>query len=226
MLSLLRGREHAHALMMRVIGPIWNANETWLIIAGGTLFGAFPLAYSVILNALYIPVMLLIFGLILRAASFEFHEYGKNKPLWSFCFGLGSLLAVIGQGFAGGGLLSGITVANHAFAGGMFDWVTPLTFVVTAALIGAYLVIGYTYLVYKSVLAQAHEKAPYPLALSMLTIGYLVVVALILPYIVPPSVTIAAASSSPVTLRFMLYGIGPLIPIILVYNLYLYRSCD
>lgn len=223
MLSLFKKREHARALMMHVIGPIWDANETWLVIAGGTLFGAFPEAYGIILNALYIPVMLLIFGIILRAASFEFHEYGKNKNLWSFLFGFGSLLAVLGQGSMAGGLLSGIAVVNGSFAGSAFDWATPLTLGITATIIVGYMIIGYAYLVHKHAHAQLHEKALYPFMLSVLALGFVTVTALMMPYIIPPSVTVDEAASSTTTLRFMLYGIGPLIPIILAYNLFLYR---
>ncbi len=222
-LSLFRRREHARALMMRVIGPIWDANETWLVIAGGTLFGAFPLAYGIILNALYIPVMLLVFGMILRAVSFEFHEYSQHHAFWSFLFGVGSLVAVLGQGFLAGGILSGIHVVHGSFAGGLFDWLTPFTLGITAVISGGYVIIGHAYLVHKHVLSRPHERALYPVALSSLALGFIAVTALTMPYIIPPSITLYEAASSPLTLRFMLYGIGPLIPIVLGYNLYLHR---
>lgn len=77
--------EGKRGLMMQTIGPIWDANETWLVIAGGTLFGAFPLVYSIVLNALYIPVMLILFGLIFRAVSFEFREHRSTNIFGSSC---------------------------------------------------------------------------------------------------------------------------------------------
>jgi len=223
MLSLFRKREETRSLMMHVIGPIWDANETWLVIAGGALFGAFPLAYGVILNALYIPVMVLIFGLIIRAAAFEFHEFSSNKNFWSALFGIGSLVAVLGQGFVAGGLASGVSVRSGAFSGGAFDWATPLTALVTALLVLAYLLIGYAYLIRKHALSRPHEKALYPLALIALAFAFVVGVSLAPPYIVPHAVTIDEAASSSLTLSFMLVGMGPLIPIILAYNFYLYH---
>ncbi|MGE5541320.1 MAG: cytochrome d ubiquinol oxidase subunit II [Bacillota bacterium] len=149
-LSLLPQKEEHRAVMMHTLGPIWDANETWLVIAGGMLFGAFPGAYSIVLSALYIPVMAMIFGLVLRAASFEFHALSENKRVWSFFFGFGSILAAIGQGFAVGGVLSGITVADGQFAGSAFDFLTPLSFLVTVGILMSYVFVGYAYLIKKT----------------------------------------------------------------------------
>lgn len=223
LLSLMQRRERAHALMMHAIGPIWDANETWLVIAGGTLFGAFPLAYGTILSALYIPIMILIFGLILRATSFEFHEYSTHKTFWSTMFGVGSLFAVIGQGFAVGGLLSGITVTDGVFTGHTFDWFTQISVTVVCGMLLGYVAMGYAYLVRRRVLARPHERLLYPIAVAGFASAYIVALGLLYPHIVPPSITIWDAASSPATLKFMLYGIGPLFPIVLAYNFYLYH---
>lgn len=117
LLSLLPQPEDRRALMLHTLGPIWNANETWILVAAGSLFGAFPAVYSITLNALYIPGMIILIGVILRAVSFEFYDYSENKRLWGDVFGIGSLLAVIGQGLFFGGLLSGITIVDQHFAG-------------------------------------------------------------------------------------------------------------
>ncbi|MEK7602397.1 MAG: cytochrome d ubiquinol oxidase subunit II [Patescibacteria group bacterium] len=149
-LSLFPRKESERALMMHTMGPIWDANETWLVIAGGMLFGAFPTAYGIILSALYIPVMTMLFGLILRAASFEFHAFSVKKRFWSFLFGFGSLLAGVGQGLAVGGLLSGITIVNGEFAGSAFDFFTPLTVLLTIGVLMSYVFVGYAYLIKKT----------------------------------------------------------------------------
>ncbi len=227
-LSLFTRTEKSRGLMMHVIGPIWDANETWLVVAGGTLFGAFPHAYGIILSALYVPVMILIFGLILRAASFEFYGFAVRKRVWGRLFGLGSLIAAIGQGLLAGGLVSGIAVANGYFAGGAFDWATPVTFALTFGVIVAYLCTGWAYLLrrrtpHTAALPAAAKRIVYPAALALLAAAFAIVTLILLPYMVPPSVTIYEAAASHKTLLFMLYGIGPLIPIIFAYNIYLYR---
>ncbi len=222
-LSLLPNKESGRSLMMQTIGPIWDANETWLVIAGGTLFGAFPLGYSIILNALYVPVMLTLFGLIIRAASFEFHALARRKRFWSLLFGLGSLLAIIGQGAALGGLLGGITISNGQFAGGPFDWVTPLTFFITLGIIVGYSAMGYAYLLKKTSNTRGWRTHLYTILLSAFVVNTCVVALSVHPYLIPGSLTITDAAASAKTLTFMLYGIVPLLPIVMAYNLYLYR---
>ncbi|HVW71954.1 MAG TPA: cytochrome d ubiquinol oxidase subunit II [Candidatus Paceibacterota bacterium] len=290
MLSLLPHREEDRSLIMHTVGPIWDANETWLVIAAGTLFGAFPEAYAIILNALYLPIMVMLFGLILRAASFEFHAYSERKERWSRLFGFGSLLAVAGQGAVLGGILSGITVSNHMFGGGPWSWATPLTVLITLGIVMGYAVVGYAYLLKKTafefreetfervlviavvtvalligatlllkhenylfltrwehgvarpilltvaaimgalgvvlgylVIAKKGVRALHPLALGILACGMFGLLVGVFPYIIPPALTIYDAAASHATLTFMLWGIGPLLPIVLAYNIYLYR---
>jgi hypothetical protein len=87
------------------LGNIWDANETWLVVMGGALFGAFPLAYGTILTALYMPILIMIFGLIFRAVAFEFREHSDRKLFWNLAFGVGSFIAALGQGFALGSVI-------------------------------------------------------------------------------------------------------------------------
>jgi hypothetical protein len=117
-LSLTASSETRRSILMTSLGNVWDANETWLVLMGGSLFGAFPLAYATILNALYIPLVIMVVGLILRAVSFEFRENANNKLVWNLAFGVGSFLAALGQGFALGSVFEGIRVdeAGH-FAG-------------------------------------------------------------------------------------------------------------
>ncbi len=107
-LTLFSRRESDRALMIQSIGPVWDANETWLVVLGGALFGAFPDAYAMILSDLYVPVMILIASFIMRGAAIEFrHAAHAGKAFWDRVFGFGSLLAAIAQGIVLGKVLIG-----------------------------------------------------------------------------------------------------------------------
>ncbi len=150
-LSITASNEERRGILMTSLGNVWDANETWLVLMGGALFGAFPLAYGTILQALYIPIMVMIFGLIFRAVAFEFREHSETKFLWNIAFGGGSFLAAIGQGFALGAILQGIAVdsAGH-FIGGTWDWLSLRSLLVALTLIQGYVLIGSTYLILKT----------------------------------------------------------------------------
>ena len=150
-LSITASSEERRGILMLSLGNIWDANETWLVLMGGALFGAFPLAYGTILQALYIPVMMMIFGLIFRAVAFEFREHAQNKLYWNIAFGGGSFLAALGQGFALGAVLQGIAVDNVGhFIGGTWDWLSLRSLLVALTLIQGYVLIGSTYLILKT----------------------------------------------------------------------------
>lgn len=150
-LSLTSGSEERRGILMTSLGNVWDANETWLVLMGGSLFGAFPLAYATILNALYLPAVIMVVGLILRAVSFEFRENADNKLVWNVAFGVGSFLAALGQGFALGSIFEGITVdAEGHFVGGIWDWLTWRSVIVSLTLIQAYVLVGSTYLILKT----------------------------------------------------------------------------
>ncbi|MGA9381991.1 MAG: cytochrome d ubiquinol oxidase subunit II [Phormidium sp.] len=150
-LSLTASSEERRSILMTSLGNVWDANETWLVLMGGSLFGAFPLAYATILNALYLPAVIMVVGLILRAVSFEFRENADRKVIWNITFGVGSFLAALGQGFALGSVFEGITVdaAGH-FAGGIWDWLTWRSVIVALTLIQGYVLIGSSYLILKT----------------------------------------------------------------------------
>ncbi|MGC9139158.1 cytochrome d ubiquinol oxidase subunit II [Athalassotoga sp.] len=135
---------------LSIISPFWDANETWLIMAGGILFGAFPAVYAIGANALYIPIMILIFGLIFRAVAIEFREHSKRKRLWDVFFGFGSLAAIFGQGFAVGGLFGGIKIGPHGFAGSPWDFLTPFSFILSFGFLFGYMMLGSSYTVLKT----------------------------------------------------------------------------
>ncbi|GAB4185312.1 MAG: cytochrome d ubiquinol oxidase subunit II [Coleofasciculaceae cyanobacterium] len=150
-LSLTSSDEERRSILMTSLGNIWDANETWLVIMGGALFGAFPLAYGTILSALYIPIFMMIFGLIFRAVAFEFREHSDRKLFWNVAFGAGSFIAALGQGFALGSVIEGIAVdeAGH-FIGSTWDWLDWRSLLVALTLIQGYVLIGSTYLILKT----------------------------------------------------------------------------
>ncbi|MCP9795435.1 cytochrome d ubiquinol oxidase subunit II [Synechococcus lacustris] len=150
-LSLTSPSESQRTILMTSLGNVWDANETWLVLMGGALFGAFPLAYGTILKALYGPIYLMILGLILRAVAFEFRENATNKRPWNLMFGIGSVLAAGSQGICLGTVLSGIpTDAAGHFTGSVRIWVNPSSLVVALTLIQGYVLIGSTYLILKT----------------------------------------------------------------------------
>ncbi len=145
-LSLFVKEEARPGVMMNSLGTIWDANETWIVIVGGTLFGAFPLAFGVVFHALYIPMILMLFGFIFRGVAFEFRHHAQHKAVWDWSFGVGSLIAAGAQGLALGGLLQGPAVEQDRFVGGPFDWLTPFSLLATGGVIVGYTLLGTTYL--------------------------------------------------------------------------------
>lgn len=160
-LSLTSDDEERRGLLMTSLSNIWDANETWLVLMGGGLFGAFPLAYSTILSALYIPIIAMVFGFIFRAVAFEFREQAKRKFIWNVAFGAGSFLAALGQGFALGSVLEGIKVDESGhFIGSTWDWLSWQSILIALTLIQGYVLIGSTYLIWKTEgeLQETHYK--------------------------------------------------------------------
>ncbi len=160
-LSLTSSTEERRSLLMTSLSNVWDANATWLILMGGSLFGSFPLAYGTILNALYIPIMIMVLGLSLRTVSFEFRENSRNKLIWNLTFGIGSFLATLGQGFALAGVIEGIHVdASGHFIGSTWDWFNWRSVVVAITLIQGYVLIGSCYLIMKTSgnLQETHYK--------------------------------------------------------------------
>jgi cytochrome d ubiquinol oxidase subunit II len=139
-------------LMMSTVAPVWDGNETWLVLGGGGLFAAFPYAYAVVTPALYIPIILMLLALILRGVAFEFRLSGRTrgKAFWTVAFATGSLTATLAQGFVLGGFIQGITLKDGRFAGGVFDWLTPYTVLVAAGLVAGYALLGAAWLIWRT----------------------------------------------------------------------------
>lgn len=138
--------------MMNSIAPFWDGNETWLVLGGGGLFAAFPLAYSVLLPAFYIPIIAMLLGLIFRGVAFEFRfkAEGKSRYLWDYVFHFGSLTAAFCQGLILGAFVQGVSVTDHNFSGGPLDWATGFSVMTGIAVIFGYALLGSTWLVMKT----------------------------------------------------------------------------
>ncbi len=138
--------------MMNSISPFWDGNETWLVLGGGGLLATFPLAYSIIIPAIYIPVIVMLIALIFRGISFEFRFKAspKTRKLWDYCFHFGSLIATLMQGVILGTFIQGIDVENKSFAGDPLDWLNAFSIMVGVALIFGYALLGGTWVIMKT----------------------------------------------------------------------------
>lgn len=287
MLVLLHGNETDRGVMVHSIESVWHANQTWLVIAGGVLFGAFPAVYGSVLSALYVPLAVMLFALMVRGVALEYRAEATNKALVSVLFALGSLVSAFAQGVMLGGVLQGIPLENGDFAGSVMAWLRPFPVVLGLAVCAADIMLGGCWLVMKTE-GKLQRKAqqwgklgviltglllvgviaavlldPNPgllreglfgalplilLGLGMVALGLvlpnldsdsglrafglasasvlslmLAFAAAIYPTIVPPGLTLQQAASPDNMLAIMLYVIGALLPVLIIYNGYQYR---
>jgi len=138
--------------MMNSIAPFWDGNETWLVLGGGGLFAAFPLAYAILMPAFYMPVTIMLLGLILRGVSFEFRfkAEGRSRRLWDYLFHFGSLVATLAQGMTLGAYVQGVQVSGRAFAGGALDWLNAFSLMTGVALVCGYGLLAAVWLIMKT----------------------------------------------------------------------------
>jgi len=152
--GILFGLERSEAQrtqMMDSIAPFWDGNETWLVVIGASLYAAFPVVYAVFLGAFYLPVLLLLFGLIFRGVAFEFRLHSQRlRAFWDWGFCIGSVAAAFVQGAAVGAMMRGIPVANGQFAGTAFDWLAPFPVLTGVGLVLGYALLGAGWLVLKT----------------------------------------------------------------------------
>ncbi|OSQ46078.1 cytochrome d ubiquinol oxidase subunit II [Thalassospira alkalitolerans] len=136
--------------MMNTVAPVWDGNETWLVLGGGGLYAAFPLAYSLLMTAFYIPVFTMLLALVFRGVAFEFRFKSKNhQKHWDFAFSAGSIIAAAMQGAMLGGFIEGIAVENAKFVGGPFDWLSPFSVFCASAVVVGYALLGTGWLIMK-----------------------------------------------------------------------------
>jgi len=159
MLFPLFPKKQDRDVMMNSVAPVWDGNETWLVLGGGGLFAAFPLAYAVLMPALYTPMIAMLIGLVFRGVAFEFRwRSQRERNRWDTAFAGGSLLAALAQGIALGAILQGVHVEGRAYAGGWWDWLTPFSVLTGIALVIGYTLLGATWLVMKTT-GDLREKA-------------------------------------------------------------------
>jgi cytochrome d ubiquinol oxidase subunit II len=144
--------EHDRDVIMNTVAPVWDGNETWLVLGGTGLLAAFPLAYSVILSAFYLPLIFMLMGLIFRGVAFEFRfkSHAHERHFWDKSFIGGSIAATFFQGVTLGGYIQGVPVTNHSFAGGPLDWISPFSIFTGFSLLVAYGLLGSTWLIMKT----------------------------------------------------------------------------
>lgn len=159
-------------VMMNTVAPVWDGNETWLVLGGAGLMAAFPLAYSVILSALSLPLIFMLLGLIFRGVAFEFRFKAdeRHRPAWDMAFIGGSFTAAFFQGVTLGAYIEGIPVVGRAFSGGAWDWVSPFALFTGLGLVVAYALLGCTWLILKTegALQQRMRNAAAPLTWALL----------------------------------------------------------
>jgi len=275
----------SRTLMMNSVAPVWDGNETWLILGGTALMAAFPLAFSIIIPALYFPILLMLLGLIFRGVAFEFRlKAHEGRHWWDRSFFAGSLIATFFQGVVLGDYVQGFAVAGRHFAGGSFDWVKPFPLATGVGLLFGYGLLGATWLVMKTEgelqvrsraqakaclvgvlafiamvsvwtpflhpaitdrwftwpnmaylapvpivtagialalwrsLARGGEVLPFVAAMGLFAMCYLGLGISVFPYVVPWTITLWDASSSPGAQAFLLVGTLVILPIVFMYT--------
>jgi cytochrome d ubiquinol oxidase subunit II len=137
--------------MMNTAAPIWDGNETWLVLGGAGLLAAFPKAYATILSALYLPVLLMLIALVFRGVAFEFRfKAHRAKPFWGAAFSLGSTFAAFAQGVILGAVVEGMPLQEGKYMGGAFGWFSPFSMLTGVAVVFGYALLGSTWLILKT----------------------------------------------------------------------------
>ena len=167
-------------MMVNTVAPVWDGNETWLVLGGAALFGAFPLAYAVIVDALSIPLTLMLIALIFRGVAFEFRfkALPNHRGFWDKAFIVGSGCATFMQGIVVGAVINGFPVSERTFVGGAFDWLTPFNLFCGIGLMCAYALLGSTWLIMKTShhLQNKMYRITRPLLLALLPVPVLTLV--------------------------------------------------
>ena len=193
--------EEKRVRIMTTVAPFWDGNETWLVVIGASLFAAFPAVYAVFLGAFYIPVLLLLFGLIFRGIAFEFRQRTERmRWLWNWGFFVGSIVVAFVQGAAIGAMMRGVPVENAQYSGGAFDWLHPFAVLTGIGLVLGYALLGAGWLVFKSEGALrdwAYVRIPWLVAAVFAILGFAFIVA----------VTVDAGAVAQSNLRLRSWGL-------------------
>jgi cytochrome bd ubiquinol oxidase subunit II len=172
-------------VIMNSVAPVWDGNETWLVLGGGGLMAAFPLAYAVLMPALYTPIIAMLIGLVFRGVAFEFRWRTRQgeRNRWDIPFAAGSLLATLAQGIALGAILQGVHVEGRHYAGGWWDWLTPFSILTGLALAIGYALLGATWLIMKTDGALRDKAYQFSWFLLFAMIGVIGAVSVATPFL-------------------------------------------
>jgi cytochrome d ubiquinol oxidase subunit II len=169
---------------MNAIAPVWDGNETWLVLGGGGLMAAFPLAYAVVLPALYAPLIAMLLGLVFRGVAFEFRwRDPAHRAFWDFAFCGGSLVATFAQGVTLGALLQGITVRGRGYGGGWWEWLSPFSLLTGASLVIGYALLGAAWLIWKTEGPLRDDARRFARVLLPLMLAAIALVSLATPFL-------------------------------------------
>lgn len=171
-------------IAMNSVAPVWDGNETWLILGGGGLMAAFPLAYAIILPAVYVPVIAMLLALIFRGVAFEFRwRDPRHRAFWDVAFAAGSVVAAVSQGIILGALLQGITVQGRQYGGGWWDWLTPFSLLTGASVLVGYALLGATWLIMRTEGTLQVHAARYARWLGAAMVGFIIAVSVATPFL-------------------------------------------
>jgi cytochrome bd ubiquinol oxidase subunit II len=177
MLFGLTSSEAKRQHMLNAVAPVWDGNETWLVVAGVILWSCFPLVYATVMSAFYLPVIVMLLGLILRGVAFEFrYKTERLRWIWDLSFVGGSLMATLMQGLMVGGLVEGLKFSNGEYSGGIFGWFTPFAVLCAIGLCLGYALLGACWLVLK---AEADVRETARRQIPILALGVLVFLILV-----------------------------------------------
>jgi cytochrome bd ubiquinol oxidase subunit II len=188
MLFGLTSSESRRQHMLNSVATVWDGNETWLVVAGVILWGCFPVVYSTVMSAFYLPVIVMLLGLILRGVAFEFrYKTERLRWIWDLSFVGGSLLATLMQGLMVGGLVEGLKFTNGEYTGGVFGWFTPFAMLCAVGLCFGYALLGACWLVLK---AEADVRETARRQIPILALGVLVFLILVFAHALMESLPI------------------------------------
>jgi cytochrome d ubiquinol oxidase subunit II len=177
---------HDRDVMVNTIAPVWDGNETWLILGGGGLFAVFPLAYAVIMPALYPAIIGMLLALVFRGVAFEFRFRAQSqagRATWDFAFFGGSAVAALCQGLTLGGILQGVHVVGRAYAGGWWDWLTPFTVLCGVAVVVGYALLGACWLIWRTEGPLQHRCRRHARNLGVGTLAAILAVSVWTPFL-------------------------------------------
>ncbi|WP_020655751.1 cytochrome d ubiquinol oxidase subunit II [Massilia niastensis] len=169
--------------MMNTVAPVWDGNETWLVLGGEGLLAAFPVAYAIILSGLYLPLIFMLVGLVFRGVAFEFRFKAKEheRHLWDKAFIGGSVVAAFFQGVSLGAFLDGIAVSGRSYAGGPLDWIAPFPLLAGVGVMIAYTLLGATWLIMKTEGELHARMVQVARPFTLLLLGAIVVISIWTP---------------------------------------------